>query len=487
MPPNLTLQIITLLLAALPLNLGLIYLLKKFILKQDKNFANIDIIKTQATGILTQPEVTIRSIVYDDKRIDIQSQNQEIIIKENASIELMAKIINFCRYPKLAAQEKVIKQFLSHHNIHQEKFFREYRILDQLPVLETSKISSTVALETASEEIYAFCKGNPFTILNACRRILIDGKKIDLDPTLITKLKKKIKKQLDNGHKLVAFAYKGLPRKRYSKYENSFIENDLVFIGFIGLGHFVQNEIKPQIKELRRLGVEIYLDENENDKDTLAIAHDLKITKAPENLESEVFHNDQKLSIATILHRIVHHKTSEQNKIQIQKHTIKTKTLLISLLIPALLLQAPLPFTITFLILFEIINSGLQLSLESAPKQKNRLTTFQETLYLFLIAIFLNGLYFWQLARFGWEPSLAFSSEISQKAAIHTIITAFTISTIYLAHNHTKTKNLYLHLTSILAILITFYLSDFNFEIWKPALITLLFLIITPKIIRKYV
>ncbi len=487
MPPNLTLQIITLLLAALPLNLGLIYLLKKFILKQDKNFTDIHIIKTPATGILTQPELTIRSIIYENRRIDIQSPNQEIKIAESPNINLMAKIVNFCRYPKLEAQEKVIKQFFSHHGIHQEKFFREYRILDQLPVLETSKISSTVALETASEEIYAFCKGNPFTILNACRRILINGKKIDLDTTLIAKLKKKIKKQLDNGHKLVAFAYKGLPRKRYSKYENSFIENDLVFIGFIGLGHFVQPDIKPQIKELRRLGVEIYLDENENDKDTLAIAHDLKITKAPENLQSEVFHNHQKLEVATILHRITHHKTSEQNKIQIRQHTIKTKALLLSVLIPALLLQAPLPFTVTFLILFEIINSGLQLSLESAPKPKKRLTTFQQTLYLFLIAIFLNGLYFWQLARFGWEPGLTFSSEISQKTATHTIITAITITTIYLAHNHTKTKNTYLHLTSILALLIALYLSEFNFEIWKPALITLLFLIITPKIIRKYV
>lgn len=476
---NLTTQIITLLLAATPISLGVIYLIHKLLHKNHKNFQEVSVITTGTFGVLTEQDLTVRSLIFDKYRIDIHKKDEQLDIfdhetlkhtkidkkeiKNHESLVLMAKIISFCRYPKIEAQEKTIKNFFSTCEINLEKFFKEHRLLDQLPVIEGSKISSAVVLETETEEIYAFCKGHPLTILEKCRRILISGKKIDLTPKLTQKLKKKINNQLNSGHKLIAFAYKALPRKRYGQYEHRLVENDLIFVGIAGLGHFIKTDLKEPLKELRRLGIKIYLNSDEPENKTHALAREMGILKVELedlNHETVIKSDPEKLPLPLILEKIKKARSHKLSTSQIWQHALIIKILLVSLLLPAFILNAPLPFTILPLLIIELaIFTPLQLSLQQNKKAKHQ-KKFTKILRIFLLALLLNLIYYWQLARFGWQPGIELSSEISLQIASKSAIFLIITYAIYLAHqiNHTRKININLYLTSLLALIIAFYL-----------------------------
>lgn len=521
-------MILNLILSLTPISLLVIYLIKHSVLKYHSKFTEVDTIITEALGILTEPDPNVRSIIFDNYRIDLTRKRRKLPLFDQESqahlkipkthlqdyqcIQLINKIISLCHYAKTEAIEQKIKDFLNECEIYQHPVTQEHKVIDQLPSNPEKKISTVVALEKNTENIFAFSKGHPEKILERCTRILINNEKHELNNRIRLKLIKRIKNLNSRGHKVIAFAYKGLPKKRYQKYTSKFAENDLIFVGLIGLGHFINPALLEPIKAIKKRGIKIYLTAKTRERKAVGIAHELsiinpqyfeaieasyldtlddnKLSKMLKNREKDfVFsnllpkHSDriktilssnghkilktdiEESTLTKLLTKIEKSKRIKANSKKIIIHTIYGKSIVAGLTIISILFHAPLPFTITQLLIIDLlINGSLQSALNSEKEKHHHFKTQKILGISFLNLTTIGFLYFFYLIQIGWFPKEAIiPGQASEIALITTamlqIINAYRVK-------NDKEINLYLILTSITTLLLTILITNLPPSEW---------------------
>ncbi|MDA1060415.1 MAG: cation-translocating P-type ATPase C-terminal domain-containing protein [bacterium] len=166
-----------------------------------------------------------------------------------------------------------------------------------------------------------------------------------------------------------------------------------------------------------------------------------------------------------------------------------------------MIFKAPLPLSIVSILIIDLL---INLLLEFALKkeQSEDLETHLSGHLLIsglTTGAIITGIYFWNLIRLGWYPGEA----ISQEKANTMVFILLCLTQILAAHslrNNQKSiflnpplKNLYLTLTSILAVLILYALTNFNLlnlptlsSLDWPLIIFALIVILIIEEVRKY-
>ncbi|MEK7126779.1 MAG: cation transporting ATPase C-terminal domain-containing protein, partial [Patescibacteria group bacterium] len=374
------------------------------------------------------------------------------------SIKLIATTIALCRYHKTKPLEDIVLSFFRNCEISDFQIKADYEIISNLPSNEEKKLSTVVALNKDSQEIFAFTKGNPKNILEKCTRLLIDNKKIDITPALRRKLRKKFEKLNKQGQKILASAYKGLPLKRLKTYNENFVENDLVLIGFIGMSDEINTNLIPVIETIKKNNIKIYITTAVKDRYAIAAATDLKIinpqyfesvrgkdledisdqklikmlsNKEKDYVFSELKSRDRKRIIEALNENketvaVISKKNSTPKDLieDIEKsrqiiannnkllfHSLSCKIAEIILLIVALVLSAPLPLSIGLILTIDIaINIIIELALRKEKIKTGDDEKITTKTYIHLlsngicIGLILSAVYIWNLIRFGWYP-----------------------------------------------------------------------------------
>jgi len=561
MPNDLTLQIATLAGAFIPLSLIITHLANKFFYKYNPKLSRITTVCTSIRGTLTKGQLKVKSVIFDKYKAyfdeedellqleDIETKDNHTIeareLQKDPSIKLMATITSLCRYKKIEKIEKILLGFFKTCAIDDQQIQHSYEIISSMPTDEDKKFSTVVAIKKKSAEIFALSKGNPYKILERCQRMLIQGKKVEIDSQLRRKLKKKIEKRMKSGEKIICFAFKALPKKRLENYNESFTENDLVLIGWMGLSDRINIELTKYIEKIKEAGIKIYVISKAKERKAIATSQALKIIN-PNYFEAIVGKdlldiNDQKLQkmlsnkekdyifaetseeqkdrIIQILQsegKIIAYANDDENGIKticqgiengqklkemreiISYHSITSKISEIAILLLALILKAPMPLTLSLIIVLDLfINLPLELALgknnlnkkTENPDRKNALKNG------LLISLILAITYFWSLTRFGWIPFQA--TTIGDSALLGSISITFLLLSFIQIYNanrlNGKHQNPYLILTSIISIMILYiitqlYLSDLTIVDWGIILFALLIYILIielPKHLRR--
>lgn len=536
MQDSLTIQIGVVSASLLPLSLIVVYIATKLFSKYHAHLGQTTVIITSINGILTKNHDAAKAIIFDKYEADIDEESDLIYLQDNEkkdeirvqkkhlpknlSFKLMATVTTLCHYAKIHKFEDLIAKFFKNCALSTAQIHRDYEIISQIPTSKEKKISTVVAKNFETKEIFAFSKGNPYKLLEKCKRLLIDEKKIDLTPKLLHKLKKRVKKLNENGQKVIAFAYKGLPFKQLDNYPENFVENDLVLIGFIGLGDSLNESAIPVIEKIKEMGIKTYILSKSKVRKAMAVAQiskainphyfetltheDLKDlseeklqkmfsnkekdfvfaeikTEDKDKIISALKKNNEVIAVASLKNKLDHlvkgiekDNYSKKNRAKIVTHALSCKIAELMLILAAIIFKAPIALSISLIILLDlIINLILELALQTEKSPEPNKSLKNHLIFNGIVmGIILSGIYFWNLIRFGWYPGEIFPQDsfaIVQSTSIAFVLLAtMQIINAHLLRDNKQSvfknsifKNPYLALTSILSFLIIYTLLTF--------------------------
>lgn len=534
---TITLYILTFLSALVPTSLIVSSNIPKILYKLSNKLGKTTTICTTIPGVLTKKPIEVKTIFFDKFKAITTSDtdlNNELIILNNENnsevnikkielqkdpvINLMAKITTLCHYEKIQELENATIHMFKTCAIDLKKIREEHQIISRIPTNEEKKISTVVSINSLSKEIFAFSKGNPYKVLEKCTRELINNKKVEIDAQRRHKLKKRIEKLNKNGQKVIAFAYKALPLKKLDNYSENFTENDLVFIGIIGLLESINTELIPYIEEIKKNRIKIYILTGTKEKKAVAVAEQLKIinpnyfeavtgrdirdideqklAKMLSNKEKDyVFcklrktdrskiinilrQNGEQIAFAgkqrghglkELLETIDKSRKNKKNRGKLIFHAINCKATESLLLIAALTLGSPLPLTFLLILSIDILfNIILELSINNEKNNDSLIEQYkilnpQLIINIISSTIIIGGIYFWNLIRLGWYPGetiINADAHLKSTTLVFILIAILQITNAYQARNKTKSifglnplSNIYLLLSIIICFLL---------------------------------
>lgn len=572
---NIITYILAFLLSLTPLSLIILLYLNRLFSKNDPKLGQTTVICTNIIGTLTKEKRIVRSIIYDKHKITCPDEGETVIIengeeavheievekpllKKEEVINLIATAIAFCHYDyaKIKTIEEIFRSFLNSCEISKSSIQSQYEKIQEIATPKLQKKLSTVVIKhKETKEIFAFSKGNAEAIIKRCTRMYFDNRKIEITQKERRHLRKKIEKMAKNGQKIIAFAYKPLPLKLLNNYTENFVENEMIFLGLIGLTHPLNKKIIENINLIKNAGIKTIILTSQQERKAVAIGKILqiinpqyfevltgpylkqlgktKLQKMLQNKEKDYIFceltEEDKTLILEALHKngekiaLAKGKNSIQNIIQgIKKgrifnknyrkfafHALSCKIAETLLFIIALFAKAPLPLSISMIIILDItVNLLLQFGLKLDQPQKNLMSKEYHPINIklnqrknivpllfqgILSALAASAVYFFSLIRDGFIPGETLNPQAYMKAMAITF--AFlAINQIFNAFSHkNRFKNIYLILSTIISLLAIYFLSHISFlpelnkirEISEEDVLMILFLAAVVYIIRK--
>ncbi|MBQ7398537.1 MAG: cation-translocating P-type ATPase [Clostridia bacterium] len=152
----------------------------------------------------------------------------------------------------------------------------DYVRVGEVPFDSMRKMMTTVH-KTADGSLVQFTKGAPDEILKRCTTALVKGgKTITLNDATRAMILAANKSMADRALRVLAASYKPLSAEP-EVYESDAVENDLCFVGLVGMIDPVRPEVKPAIDECRSAGIRPIMITGDHKDTAVAIAMQLGI------------------------------------------------------------------------------------------------------------------------------------------------------------------------------------------------------------------
>ncbi len=237
-----------------------------------------NIICTDKTGTLTKNEMKIVHICTDLKTMsaeDFQLDKNSIFCKIAA---VCNNISLSSGKPSGDATETAIANFLLNKNIDLNQTKQNFKRLAESE-FDSSKKQMRLIVQNKQQKML-LAKGAIDYLLKSCTKILINNDEILLTDNHRKKINALNEEICKNGERVIAFAYKNSPQ--------NLSDDDLVFVGFVGIIDPPRNETFAAIKKCKKAGLKTIMITGDHPTTALAIAKKLRIA----NHESEVLTGD---------------------------------------------------------------------------------------------------------------------------------------------------------------------------------------------------
>ena len=150
-----------------------------------------------------------------------------------------------------------------------------YKRIGEAPFDSLRKMMTTVHEDKEGGYIQ-FTKGAPDCVLSCCSYYLLDGEVHELTPEVINRIKTSNKSMADRALRVLALGYR--------KYENvpedyspDALENNLIYVGLMGMIDPIRPEVKVAIGECRKAGIRPVMITGDHRDTAVAIAKELGI------------------------------------------------------------------------------------------------------------------------------------------------------------------------------------------------------------------
>lgn len=150
-----------------------------------------------------------------------------------------------------------------------------YVRIGEVPFDSMRKMMSTIH-KTPDGKLIQFTKGAPDEVLKVCTHALMGGKIVPINDEIRAEILGANKSMADKALRVLAAAYKNL-NSVPKVYEPDTIENELCFIGMVGMIDPVRPEVKPAIDECLLAGIRPIMITGDHKDTAVAIATQLGI------------------------------------------------------------------------------------------------------------------------------------------------------------------------------------------------------------------
>ncbi len=147
--------------------------------------------------------------------------------------------------------------------------------IGEVPFDSMRKMMTTVH-KNSNDEIIQFTKGAPDEIIKRCTKIYENGEIKELTPEKRQKALDMNKNMADSALRVLAVGLKKLSCEP-DEYNSEALENDLCFIGLVGMIDPVRDEVKPAIDQCRTAGIRPIMITGDHKDTAVAIAMQLGI------------------------------------------------------------------------------------------------------------------------------------------------------------------------------------------------------------------
>ncbi|MBE6576054.1 MAG: cation-translocating P-type ATPase [Ruminococcaceae bacterium] len=155
----------------------------------------------------------------------------------------------------------------------------EYVRVGEVPFDSMRKMMTTVH-RTTDGSLLQFTKGAPDEVLKRCTHALVGGNVVEMTDAIRADILGANKGMADRALRVLAAAQKPLDAEP-AAYESDAVENDLCFVGLVGMIDPVRPEVKPAIDECRSAGIRPIMITGDHKDTAVAIATQLGIITDP--------------------------------------------------------------------------------------------------------------------------------------------------------------------------------------------------------------
>ncbi|MHC3128836.1 MAG: cation-translocating P-type ATPase [Candidatus Bathyarchaeota archaeon] len=253
-----------------------------------------DIICTDKTGTLTKGEMTVRKIYVANKMIDVTGAGYEpkgefllngapINPKDDADLDLLLSASTLCSNISYDGKriigdttEGALVVAATKAGIVKENLESAYPRLHEVPFTSERKRMTTVH-RSPEGEVFSYAKGAVEILLDRSEHLLKGGKTVRLTNKEKEKILKTNEEMASQALRVLAIAYKELPKTEVKKYDEKELESDLIFIGLAGMIDPPRDEAKGANELCRKAGIKTVMITGDHKLTAVAIAKELDI------------------------------------------------------------------------------------------------------------------------------------------------------------------------------------------------------------------
>lgn len=235
------------------------------------------VICSDKTGTLTQNKMTVQKIFYNNKLVDIP----EVNLEEDAVLEKLVYVSMLCNDTKIGTDKQLTGDPTETALINMGfKLDFQPAIYEQMPRIKEIPFDSDRKLMTTVNKIgekFVVCtKGGVDELLNRCTKYTLNGEiKTDLDDYK-NQIKENNEKMAKDALRVLAMGYKELDHEPTDE-EMKDIENDLIYIGMVGMIDPPREEVKLAVQKCKTAGIKTVMITGDHKITAVAIAKALGI------------------------------------------------------------------------------------------------------------------------------------------------------------------------------------------------------------------
>ena len=269
-------------------------LIKK--LKAVETLGSVNVICSDKTGTLTKNEMTIRMLYANDDIINVtgvgylpngeffrENNNNKIQPLDDRHAELLLRIGALCGTSIIQEKnsqwviygdptEGCLLTVAMKAGINIDALKSKYPQIGEIPFSSDLKRMTTIH-RTPENEIHAYIKGALDIIIDRCNSIFKDDKNQPITEKDRLKILKLNEDYSSQQLRILAMAYRKLRNDKVESYEG--VDNELTFIGFVGMLDPPREAVPPAIKECKRAGIEIKMITGDHPGTANAIAKEI--------------------------------------------------------------------------------------------------------------------------------------------------------------------------------------------------------------------
>ena len=243
------------------------------------------VICSDKTGTLTQNKMTVEKIFFNNTLKDIEEVKQEIeknaTIKENLELKKVIYANMLCNDTKISKDgtltgdptETALVDMAFKLNFDPSIYDRTPRV-EEIPFDSDRKLMTTVNNQDGKYIVYT--KGGIDELLSRCNSYVIEGKiHNDLDKYSDT-IREENEKMAKDALRVLGCAYKEIDHIP-TKEEMKTIENDLIFVGMVGMIDPPREEAKKAVEKCKTAGIKTVMITGDHKITATAIAKKLGI------------------------------------------------------------------------------------------------------------------------------------------------------------------------------------------------------------------
>jgi len=241
-----------------------------------ETLGSVNIICSDKTGTLTQNKMTVTKFYAGGYLENIDNLN----INDNEHKLLVENLI-LCNDATYSENSKTgdpteIALLVAgvNYKIFKDDLEKKHKRIDEIPFESDRKLMTTV--NKYDNEYYVMTKGAIDNLLKLCTKAYLKGSIVDMTENLKKDILTASNNMSDNALRVLGAAYKVLST---SHVNIDSLENDLIFIGLVGMIDPPRLEVKDSISLCKKSGIKTVMITGDHQNTAFAIAKELNITE----------------------------------------------------------------------------------------------------------------------------------------------------------------------------------------------------------------